>query len=93
MKYEVFLSTEVIRQMAFHNKSGNLKLVKKMSALLQELSEHPRMGTGQPERLKHTSGIELWSRRLSDKHRLVYQISDTQIRVDVVSALGHYDDK
>lgn len=93
MKYDVYLSADVIQQMAFHNKSGNLKLVKKMSALLQELSEHPRMGTGQPERLRHTSGIEIWSRRLSDKHRLVYQILENQIRVDVLSALGHYDDK
>jgi toxin YoeB len=34
-----------------------------------------------------------WSRRISQKHRLVYRIFDTEVLVLVLSAYGHYDDK
>jgi toxin YoeB len=41
-------------------KSGNKPVLKKLKALLLELTEHPYTGTGQPEMLKHNlSG--LWS--------------------------------
>lgn len=65
---------------------------KKVRRLLDELMSHPRIGTGQPERLKHHKN-ETWSRRISKKHRLVYEIYDTIITVKIISAYGHYDDK
>ena len=34
-----------------------------------------------------------WSRRISQKHRLVYEIEETIVKVDVLSAYGHYEDK
>ena len=37
--------------------------------------------------------IGQWSRRISLKHRLIYEIEETVVRVDVLSAYGHYDDK
>ena len=27
------------------------------------------------------------------KHRLIYEIFDTEVHVDVISAYGHYEDK
>lgn len=30
---------------------------------------------------------------ITKKHRLVYEIFDTEVHVDVLSAYGHYDDK
>ncbi|MCM1553956.1 MAG: Txe/YoeB family addiction module toxin [Bacteroides sp.] len=63
---------------------------KKALKLLNELSKHPTTGTGHPEQLK---GFEIptWSRRISQKHRLVYEIHEDQIKVLVLSAYGHYD--
>lgn len=65
---------------------------KKLGKLLEELREHPATGTGHPEQLKGTS-IPTWSRRITEKHRLVYAISDTQVKVLILSTYGHYDDK
>ena len=64
----------------------------KLSKLLEELMDHPKTGTGHPEQLKgNRSG--LWSRRITKKHRLVYEIHDNKILVLVLTAYGHYDDK
>ena len=34
-----------------------------------------------------------WRRKISDKHRLVYEIHDQVVEVLVLSSWGHYDDK
>ena len=48
--------------------------------------------TGKPEQLRgNLSGM--WSRRITDKHRLVYEIREDRIDVLVVIAYGHYNDK
>jgi len=65
---------------------------KKVSQLLLELMDHPQTGTGHPEQLK--GGPEgRWSRRITKKHRLVYEIHDRQVLVLVLAAYGHYEDK
>lgn len=63
---------------------------KKAMKLLEELSEHPTTGTGHPEQLKGFD-TPTWSRRISQKHRLVYEVHDKEIKVLVLSAYGHYD--
>ncbi len=65
---------------------------KKALILISELYDHPKTGTGKPEPLKGGEGV-LWSRRITKKHRLIYEIIETVIHVDVLSAYGHYDDK
>ena len=60
--------------------------------LLDELYTHPKTGTGHPEQLRGTGGNR-WSRHISDRHRLVYEIRDTEVIVIVIAAYGHYDDK
>jgi toxin YoeB len=48
----------------------------------------PAQGTGKPEPLKHgLSG--LWSRRLSQRDRLIYRFDDENIYVMAIG--GHYD--
>ena len=64
----------------------------KALALIAELYDHPQTGTGKPEHLKGGGG-NLWSRRVTQKHRLVYDIFETVVHVDVLSAYGHYGDK
>ena len=68
------------------------KAFKKLGKLLEELMEHPRTGTGKPEQLKGDRSGQ-WSRRITDKHRLVYKINDTEVIVLVLTAYGPYDDK
>ncbi len=60
--------------------------------LLNELVEHPRTGTGHPEQLKGNYSGK-WSRKITKKHRLIYEIFETEVYVDVLSAYGHCDDK
>lgn len=68
------------------------KAYHKALQLIAELYDHPQTGTGKPEQLKGGGGT-LWSRRITKKHRLIYDIIDTVVHVDVLSAFGHYDDK
>ena len=68
------------------------KAFDKLLKLEAELREHPRTGTGKPEPLSGNR-IGEWSRRITRKHRLVYEIHDTEVVVLVLTAYGHYDDK
>jgi toxin YoeB len=68
------------------------KAYQKALTLIAELYDHPQTGTGKPEQLKGGGGT-LWSRRITKKHRLVYEIIETVVHVDVLTAYGHYDDK
>jgi toxin YoeB len=49
-------------------------------------------GTGKPEQLKHYN-IPTWSRRITEKHRLIYRIEENKIMVLVLSFWGHYGEK
>ncbi|MDR0394791.1 MAG: Txe/YoeB family addiction module toxin [Tannerella sp.] len=64
----------------------------KLLKLLDELSEHPKTGTGKPEVLKFgLSG--LYSRRITQKHRLIYSVDDEKITVIIISSSNHYNNK
>ena len=65
---------------------------KKAGKILFELQEHPQTGTGKPEPLSGDRSGQ-WSRRITQKHRLIYEIEENIVTVDVLSAYGHYDDK
>ncbi|MCM1532472.1 MAG: Txe/YoeB family addiction module toxin [Bacteroides sp.] len=65
---------------------------KKAVALLNELIFHPTTGTGHPHRLVGNRAGQ-WSRSISKKHRLVYQIQEQEVLILVLAAYGHYDDK
>ena len=65
---------------------------KKAMKLIAELYVHPEMGTGHPKPLSGDR-VGQWSRRITDKHRLVYKIEVEEVVVLVLSAYGHYDDK
>ncbi len=65
------------------------KLHKALCSILKEmLRGDPSTGIGKPEPLKHNlSG--LWSRRLSQKDRVVYTFDDKHIHIFAIG--GHYD--
>ncbi len=65
------------------------KLHKALCKLLKEmLCDDPSKGTGKPEQLRHNlSGY--WSRRISQKDRLIYKLDDNSIFIFAIG--GHYD--
>ena len=65
---------------------------KKLRKLLDELMDHPKIGTGHPEPLSGDRAGQ-WSRHITKKHRLIYAINDTEVVVLVLTTYGHYDDK
>jgi toxin YoeB len=68
----------------------NPKVLAKIIRLIAETTRTPRAGTGKPERLKHLGG-EIWSRRITEKDRLVYDIEHDVITI--VACRFHYDDR
>jgi toxin YoeB len=63
------------------------KLLKKINELLKDTKRDPFDGLGKPEPLKYEYA-GLWSRRITDEHRLVYKVYDESIAV--VSCRYHY---
>ena len=83
----IVLSTDVLRQLD-EWKRTDPKILLKIIALITEISETPFTGTGKPEPLKHNLKGK-WSRRITHEHRLVYEVTDTSIRI--ISRKFHYD--
>lgn len=73
-------------------KKSNQNLLKKMEKLLPELSAHPRTGKGHPEPLKGGNDVT-YSRHITAKDRIIYDIYDDVVTVLVLDVEGHYDDK
>ena len=89
---EIVFSKKAQNDLQFWNKSGNKKIIKKISELLQDIQRSPFEGIGKPEQLKHNlSGI--WSRRIDKEHRIVYEIIDENIIeiLNILSLKGHYE--
>ena len=60
---------------------------KKIGELLKEIQRTPFLGKGKPEPLKHElKGC--WSRRITDEHRLVYEVTNDLIVI--ISCKYHY---
>jgi toxin YoeB len=63
------------------------KIYTKIVTLIKDIQRDPFSGLGKPEALKHDlSG--LWSRRITQEHRLVYNVTDEEIVI--VSCKFHY---
>jgi toxin YoeB len=56
------------------------RMVERVNKLAKEVQREPFSGVGKPEPLKHAlSGF--WSRRITDEHRMVYQIEDDNLLI------------
>lgn len=91
MEYTIKYQRQAVQDAARLQKSEP-NAFKKLLKLEAELREHPRTGTGHPEQLKGNRNNQ-WSRRITEKHRLVYEIHDTEVVVLVLTAYGHYEDR
>jgi toxin YoeB len=63
------------------------KIYAKIVELIDDILRSPFSGLGKPEALKYAlKGY--WSRRITDEHRLVYKVTDSQIII--LSCKFHY---
>lgn len=56
------------------------KVLKRINLLLQDITRNGNEGIGKPEPLKYDFA-GYWSRRITDEHRLVYKVTDTEVRI------------
>ena len=59
----------------------------RISGLVDAILRDPFGGVGKPEPLKYL-GAGVWSRRITQEHRLVYVVGDA--RIDFLQARYHY---
>ncbi len=63
-------------------------MIKKINALIKDISRTPFSGTGKPEPLKFKyKGY--WSRRIDHEHRLIYRVVEDEIWI--AKCRHHYD--
>jgi toxin YoeB len=91
-RYRVESSVDAKKDILAYKKAGNKVAIARIERIFEELAIHPETGIGKPERMKHNySGY--WSREITKKNRIIYNIDNNIVTVSVVSAMGHYDDK
>jgi toxin YoeB len=73
------LSSQAEKDLAWFRKK-NRKLYQKCFDLTLAVIKDPMTGIGKPESLKYLSG-NVWSRRVSLEHRMVYEIFDNLVIV------------
>lgn len=74
-------------------KRRDRKKLEKVQDLIVEILNSPRIGRGKPERLRHWADRDVWSRRINQKDRIVYEIRDNVLIIEVITIGGHYGDK
>ncbi|RWY53642.1 Txe/YoeB family addiction module toxin [Mucilaginibacter gilvus] len=84
---EIDLYEKAERDFEYWKKSGNKIIQKKIQQLFADMQQHPFEGIGKPEALKHNLSGK-WSRRITNEHRIVYDVVDDTI--NVYSLRGHY---
>ncbi len=84
---EIELTVAAKKDLEQWKKSGDSNALKRIKLLLSSIIETPYEGIGKPEALKYQL-IGLWSRRITQEDRLVYEIKEETIIV--YSLKGHY---
>lgn len=83
---EVVLLKQAREDRDYWLKTGNQRIMKRITDLLNDINKHPFSGIGKPEPLKGENGK--WSRRITDEHRMIYSISSGKIHLCILHALS-----
>jgi toxin YoeB len=78
---------EVYEELRQQDKKLHKALCKHLKEMLRD---DPGRGMGKPEQLRHNL-TGFWSRRISQKDRLVYKFDEHSIYIFAIG--GHYDDR
>jgi toxin YoeB len=88
--YRIIFTRQAQKEYAYWVSSGNTGIIKKITDLIEDITQHPYSGIGKPEPLKY--GLTgKWSRRINAEHRLVYSVREDTIEVYIFSMRYHYD--
>ena len=67
--------------------SQDRRVLKRINQLISDILRNGHEGIGKPEALRHDLA-GYWSRRITEEHRLVYKITETQVLI--ASCRYHY---
>jgi len=85
-KRETVFQDEFREDLAYWIKTGRETAIKILD-MAEEILRTPLHGTGKPEPLRYL-GTDVWSRRITLEHRIVYVVSEK--RIDFVQCRYHY---
>ena len=83
---ESVIATKFREDLRFWAETDRRTLVKILD-LMEAVERDPFKGIGKPEPLKH-AGSGIWSRRITQEHRLTYVVSNE--RIEFLQARYHY---
>jgi len=83
---EIYFAPEFLQDLRHWIKTDRRNALRVLDIVLDVMRD-PFSGLGKPEPLKFL-GSNIWSRRLSLEHRLVYLVRDS--RIDFLQARYHY---
>ncbi len=86
MKRKIVLTNTALEDLVFWSKN-DAKTIRKIFNLIADAQRNPFDGIGKPEALKHKLA-GCWSRRIDDKNRLVYKVTENEIQI--ISCRYHY---
>jgi toxin YoeB len=84
---EIELTVQAKNDWDAWKKSGNVKILSRINALIIDIQNNPYKGLGKPEALKYKLSGK-WSRRISKEDRLTYAIIEGKLFI--YSLKGHY---
>jgi len=80
------------KQYEYLQENNKSSAIEKINKLLESIEERPDYGIGKPERLKWFKDITLYSRRIDEKNRLIYEVIEVEHKVVILQSSGHYND-
>ena len=72
--------TENAREDYLYWQKMDKKIVKRINELIKDIKRNPFEVHGKPEPLKYDLAGK-WSRRITEEHRLIYQVEDSDLIV------------
>ena len=84
---EIEFTQRAFKDLQDWKKTGNTRIINRITELTKSILESPFAGIGKPEPLKHQYAGK-WSRRINKEHRYIYEVRDEI--VFVFSLKGHY---
>ena len=84
---EIIYNQKALDDLEFWRQSGNNKIQKKISTLIQAIESNPFLGVGKPEALKYELSGK-WSRRINQEHRIIYKMEEQVLKI--YSLKDHY---
>ncbi|MBN2669852.1 MAG: Txe/YoeB family addiction module toxin [Bacteroidales bacterium] len=85
---EISYTDNALKDLKYWKKIKNKEVQKRISDLLDSITETPYKGIGNPEPLKH--GLTgYWSRKINKEHRIIYRLINDNT-IEIYSLRLHY---